>query len=586
MKFLSSIIPAIITTFLVSCTTSTPYPSAMKQAEECMNTRPDSALVLLESMTDSIFQYPEETQMYWHLLTIQAKDKQYIAHTSDSLINRIVEFYETHNDNDKLMMAYYYQGSVYRDMNDAPRALKAFQKVLNVDTPKNDLQTKTYNQRGKLFAYQGLYDEAIQENRNFIDVYTQQGKIYKTSYALRDIARMHDMKNNRDSTLHYYKLACQTALADKDSARFYSMIGELGGYYCELGKIDSSKLILKYAERQSIIKNKSHIYAMLGYVYKIQENQDSAYYYYLKSQESGDIRHTYYSYRNLFDAEVQKGNYKEAVSYIDKALQLKDSIDQITRTEEIAKINSLYNYQHTEAENNRLQLIQERQKAQLLGLLLVSLAGATGGIFYFLRQKEKRRKVLEAAEKFKKDAKERYERSQKAIEDNENKIKELEAQLTLAKEECDLLKAEQLQVQQKRLQTRNEEIALQQEERKLRIAAFRRSAIYKVFQRATQTQDINMAHERSTPKWEELKVAIDTAYPDFSERLHDLCPSLSDKETKVCLLAKADITPSEIAEILSITRQAVTNIRTRIHQKVQKTGGEFTNFDHFIESLI
>ena len=64
MKFLSSIIPAIITTFLVSCTTSTPYPSAMKQAEECMNTRPDSALVLLESMTDSICQYPEETQMY------------------------------------------------------------------------------------------------------------------------------------------------------------------------------------------------------------------------------------------------------------------------------------------------------------------------------------------------------------------------------------------------------------------------------------------------------------------------------------------------------------------------------------------
>lgn len=140
-------------------------------------------------------------------------------------------------------------------------------------------------------------------------------------------------------------------------------------------------------------------------------------------------------------------------------------------------------------------------------------------------------------------------------------------------------------MQQKRLQTRNEEIALQQKERILRIAVFRRSAIYKIFQRATQAQDINMAHEKSTSKWEELKVGIDAAYPNFSERLHDLCPSLSDKEIKVCLLAKADITPSGIAEILSITRQAVTNIRTRIHQKEQKTGGDFTNFDHFIESL-
>ena len=40
----------------------------------------DSALVLLESITNSICQYPEETQKYWHLLTIQAKDKQYIVH--------------------------------------------------------------------------------------------------------------------------------------------------------------------------------------------------------------------------------------------------------------------------------------------------------------------------------------------------------------------------------------------------------------------------------------------------------------------------------------------------------------------------
>lgn len=585
MRTIHILLLATILTCLTNCTISVSYPNAMQQAEEYMNTRPDSALILLESMTDSIYQYPEETQMYWHLLTIQSKDKQYIVHTSDSLINRIVEFYETHDDNDKLMMAYYYQGSVYRDLNDAPRALKAFQRALNVEIPQNDLQTKIYNQRGKLFAYQGLYDEAIQENRNFIDVYTQQGKIYKTSYALRDIARMYDMKNNRDSTLHYYKLACQTALADKDSARFYSIIGELGGYYCELGKIDSSKLILKYAERQSIIKNKSHIYAMLGYVYKIQENQDSAYYYYQKSQESGDIRHTYYSYRNLFDAEAQKGNYREAVNYIDKALQLKDSIDQITRTEEIAKINSLYNYQHTEAENNRLQLIQERQKAQLLGLLLVSLAGATGGIFYFFRQKEKRRKELEVAEKFKKDAKERYERSQKAIEDNESKIKELETQLTLAKEERDQLKAEQLQVQQKRLQARNEEIALQQEEEKLRIAVFRRSAIYKEFHQAAQGKNINMEHEKNAKKWKELETAINNAYPGFTDRLHNLCPTLSDKETKVCLLAKTGITPSKTADVLHASRQAITNIRTRIHQKIQKAGGDFASFTHFIETL-
>ena len=105
-----------------------------------MNARPDSALKMLQELEDSISIYPEETRMYWHLLTIQAKDKQYIVHTSDSLINSIVEFYERYGDKEKLMMAYYYQGSVYRDMNDAPRALKCFQKAIEINIPHNDLQ--------------------------------------------------------------------------------------------------------------------------------------------------------------------------------------------------------------------------------------------------------------------------------------------------------------------------------------------------------------------------------------------------------------------------------------------------------------
>ena len=62
------------------------YPLAMQQAEELMNTRPDSALHILEGMADSLAMLSDEAQMYYHLLTIQAKDKQYITHPSDSLI--------------------------------------------------------------------------------------------------------------------------------------------------------------------------------------------------------------------------------------------------------------------------------------------------------------------------------------------------------------------------------------------------------------------------------------------------------------------------------------------------------------------
>ena len=585
MKQYRTIVLFSIVACLVGCIHFSSNPSGIQQAESIMNTRPDSALKMLQELEDSIGNYPEEVQMYWHLLTIQAKDKQYIVHTSDSLINRIVEFYEGYGDKAKLMMAYYYQGSVYRDMNDAPRALKAFQQALDIDYPGYDLQVKAYSQMGTLFAYQKLYDEAIKVNRKFIDIYSKQGKAKKATYAWRDIARMYGSKNQPDSALFYYQNAYQMALADKDTTRYHEILSELGGYYCRLGRNDSAKLILRYAEQQPLIRDKRHIHAMLGYVYKVENKLDSACHYYWKTLAYGDIRNAYHSYKNLYDAEVQRGNYRLATEYIDKALTLKDSIDQITQTEAVAKINSLYNYQHTEAENARLQLEQEKQKTLIIVLTLAALGIAMGGAIFFFRQKAKRLEAEKIAEHLQKQAKEYYEKSKAAICDNQKKIEELEGQLQQAKEERNLLKAAQLEIQQKQLQNHNEEIALKQEEIKLRIETLRSTTIYKEFQQAARDEKINLQNEQSNSKWKTLKEAIDTAYPDFTEKIQLLCPLLSDKEIKVCLLSKADITPSGIANVLKCSRQAITNIRMRLFKKITVYNRDFKDFNHFIESL-
>ena len=438
---------------------------------------------------------------------------------------------------------------------------------------------------GTLFAYQKLYDEAIKVNRKFIDIYTKQGKAKKATYAWRDIARMYGSKNQPDSALYYYQNAYQIALADKDTTRYHEILSELGGYYCRLGKNDSAKLILKYAEQQPSIRDKRHIHAMLGYVYKVENKLDSACHYYWKTLAYGDIRNAYHSYKNLYDAEVQRGNYRLATEYIDKALTLKDSIDQITQTEAVAKINSLYNYQHMEAENARLQLEQEKQNTLIIVLTLAALGIALSGVLVFFRQKAKRLEAEKITERLQKQAKENYEKSEAAICDNRKKIKELEGLLQQAKEERDLLKAKQLEIQQKQLQNRNAEIALKQEEAKLRIDTLRYTTIYKEFQQAARDEKINLQNEQSIAKWEALKEAIDTAYPEFTEKLHLLCPSLSDKETKVCLLAKISISPSGASIILKRTRQAVTNMRSRIFQKICSFNKDFKDFDDFINSL-
>lgn len=574
-----------IAIFWASCNNSAPYPHALQQAEMLMNTRPDSALHLLEDMADSLAMLPEETQMYHHLLTIQAKDKQYITHTSDSLINRIVSFYEDYGDNERLMMAYFYQGSVYRDMNDAPRALKAFHQALNLNVPNYDLQAKAYNQMGTLFMYQGLYDEVIRVNRKAIALYLLQGKKNKISYAQRDIARMYDTKNMPDSALHYYKEACNMAMEDRDSTRYYNILSELGGYYYEIKKVDRAKQILLLCKEIDYIDNKTHIYSMLGHVYRHELQEDSANFYYLKAAANGDIYQAYNNYRHSFMMSNKEGNYAEAVNFIKKALTLKDSIDKITQTETITKINSLYNYQHTETENIRLQINQERQKNMLYITSFAALLAILTSIFLAVYHKMRKKQALYERNKREQIANKKYERSQKALQDNLQKISELEKLLNNFNKEEKQLDQELLQAQQKKLRAQNEGIIQQKKEKELLLMKFQQTELYKEIWTSSTNEEGNPDLLNNPGKWIALQQSIDEIYPHFTDNLKELNPSISHIELQVCWLTKTGISPSGIARVLNKTKQAITNIRSRLIKKLRIKEESRMNFDQFIEEL-
>ena len=574
-----------LTLGFTACGRHTVYPPAMQQAEALMNTRPDSALTLLETMTDTLAMLPEETRMYHQLLTIQAKDKLYITHTSDSLINRIVAFYEAYGNSDRLMMAYFYQGSTYRDMNDAPRALKAFQQAVDLNVLNLDLLAKIYNQMGTLFMYQGLHDEVIRVNRKAIKAYLALGKRNKISYAQRDIARMYDVKKMSDSALHYYKEACHTALNDNDFIRHDEIFSEMGGFLYKRGNLSEAKRILKQMELSGHIRNKAHIYSILGHLYDDLQSWDSSYLYKTKVLEHGSMDKVYSSYVGLSLLEQKKGNPEKAIRYLRLALKLNDSIQRTTQTEAIAKINALYNYQHTETENARLALEKEKQKNWIFVMMILSISilSISGGIIF--RQKQKKEQALSRAEKRRKLEEERYQSSQAAIRDNEQKIKELDMLLENAKRKNDHLQQELFEAQQQKLKAHNEAIVQWNKEQKIRLTAFKTSDIYKEILQASKDEEKNMTPLKQPDKWVIIQEHIDSIYPDFTGRLHKLCPSLSDTDVQVCYLAKMGITPSGIGRVLKLSRQAISNIRKRIMQKIGAATDEMSNFDHFIEEF-
>ena len=110
--------------FLLSCNRAGEYEVLFRQVESVVSDHPDSAMVLLETIQNPE-RLPEKDWAYWALLTTQAKDKLYIRHTSDSVINRVVDYFDGFiffRYRHEKALAYFYKGRVYEDLSDRKEA--------------------------------------------------------------------------------------------------------------------------------------------------------------------------------------------------------------------------------------------------------------------------------------------------------------------------------------------------------------------------------------------------------------------------------------------------------------------------------
>ena len=98
------------------------YRPELLSIDKLSSDNPKRAIKQLDSLKAEMQTAPEHEQMYYQLLRIKAADKAYIDHTSDIEIQKLLDYYESAgSDKSLLAEVYYYAGSVYRDLNDAPR---------------------------------------------------------------------------------------------------------------------------------------------------------------------------------------------------------------------------------------------------------------------------------------------------------------------------------------------------------------------------------------------------------------------------------------------------------------------------------
>lgn len=566
--------PLLLLAF-VSCGKRNDGLPALQRVALLTNTQPDSAVALLDSLRDSIFLQPRSVRMYYDLLTVKARDKAYIRHTSDSLIRNVLRYYERQDDKKHLPETYYYAGRVYSDLGDAPQALNYFIRASETADGKDyDLLSRIYSQIGTLYLYQDVYDKALPVFRKCYQYNLLEGDSAGMVYAIRNMGRTYRTLDQVDSALHYYKEADSLAIKLGSNLLRMRVNGEFSAYYTQLGMYKEAYKCLQWAFLQFNSDDRAPAYSTVAHYYLNINQLDSALIYFTKLLKMDDYLYLQSAYKGLGEIATKRGNYAEACSYWALYEMYRDSVQSITQTETVRKINALYNYQLREEENNRLQMQNRQQKNYIVWITASMVVVA---LFFAYRQNRKRKEEgrINQLQKLKALEEQKYRQSQEFIEENKKRIAELEKELQASK-------IVQNQPQQELLHARKQSLEKDNEQ----VEAYRRLEAEAV--KALETSDIfRKCHEvdgnLSAEDWQTLTAAIDFTYSQFTHRLKDLYP-VSEVELQVCLLLKIGISSTRIAQLVLRSKQAVTSIRKRLYKKVFGQEGTPDEWDKFIRN--
>jgi len=584
MKRFCTILPLLCTLlgFFCSCGHK-PYPQSLIAADSLTNVLPDSAITLLGTLKARMSHEDETTRMYYRLLCIKANDKAYIPHTSDSLILPVLHYYIEKGDKRHLPEAYYYAGRVYRDLKDAPQALDCFQKAITA-SPSNGqygLKSKIYSQTGTLFAYQGMYAEAIK-------MYREGGKcdeMLKDSvgmiFKLRDIGNMYRELGKQDSTLFYFKEANHLSAQICHTGMFNMMQSQLASIYMDLQMYDSARIPLQNALRNVERPNKSGAYSIAARFYDATGQKDSATWYCNELLKFGNVYAKQTAYRRLLEFAIAQNDTKLVPHYLREHLRYIDSIQKLTQTETIHRMHSLYNYQLREKENLRLKTENQHKNfwiAIISGGLLLAVA-----LFTAYRQYNKRKNLMlqQQMEKLRKIEKENREKIA-FLEKYHSQKEELNKGITRINLPENNEQKQQLEQRMELLNHILQQQVIEEEQEKLAQEQLFHSDLYRKLQERANSPR-GEAYVNSD-EWKSLKAFIHPAYPKFFERLHSL-HTPSENELHVCILLKLRFRQADIARLLRLKPESISSIRKRLYQKVTGEKGAPEMWDKIIHSL-
>jgi len=544
------------------------------EAESLMYTHPDSALHLLQAIPTPE-QLTGQAQADYALLMTQAKSRNRIYATSDSLIRIAVDYYQHSDEMGQKAKTLLYLGDVLMDMEryaDATLPLKQAEELME-HVSDRQIQTMIYSNLGYLNRKAGDYELALSYYKKALAInraYQDTDRIVSNLINIMNLP-IPEFADSAENYICQLEQEISSARPDLQEKAY----NNIGVYYKRHNQLKKAEQLFQKAV--SISKEiPYHSFKNLADIYIAQEKHQQADSLYQLALNSPTWAIRVRIYEDLYKRKLELGQTEEAAHYMNAYIQAVDSFHTHRQANEIQAIQQKYDQEVILRQKDRIEIWLYR----IVFSFLILIGILTAFIWYL---KKKNKAHLQALQEQIKKITSLYKTGEEKIKNLDKEIIEKES-----KHQQSLAKATN-----KNLELKAEIATLNQQldqsniiKQTLQLSTLEDIQALEVYIKLLQ----NPKSYQAKNDFPHLQHWLNLAHNNFATRLVTRYPNLSPTELTLCYLQRIGYSLTQMSIAMEVKEDTIKrNIyRASEHLKIEKDKEKTERtkkFAHFVKSF-
>ncbi len=448
------------------------------------------------------------------------------------------------------------------EFDDANKCLMEALLILEKHGTKKDI-ANVLNGFGLLYYDLKEPDKAIGYYNRVIQLSKQPGQKRQESVAYLNISNCYRLRQDFNLTLQYLNKALAGFRILNDSVFIMMCNMNLGIVSVDQGNKDNGLYyyfkVMDFSRRRDQKVLLAHTLFNIANVYNSNDNAELARKYFLESMKV----YTSISNKNgeksvlleLSKIEQKRNNWKQAFTYYDHYIRIKDSVINADLLKNINDLQWKYDFQKKENETMAIKKKYELKQRETI-ILIISFISFTLVALMFVALIRLRNKNLIKADKLKQlQITHLHEKN-----DADEKINNLEKLRLKAEIEA---KNKELTTSSLQLITKNEILG---NVSGIAESYYKKKAVNdECYTKLKNILKENLNQERD---WEHFKRLFEEVHKDFFSNLKLNCPEITENELRLCAYLKINLQNKEIAKLLNVTPDSLKTLRYRIRKKL------------------